>query len=333
MQQQSKSTEVMVMPAKKAMPKKSIWRKFLTLLSLIIAVLANIGVFYIWQQLQMNEQQNIKQIVALQQDVSKMSVLLVTHQRAWRGIEQNMQTITNQAQRNNADWTLLETDYLLKLAAFNLMFEHNVPLAQQLLVTADQRLQALNDPALWPVRQVLAEDITRLNATPKVDLPGVVARLGALAQQAEQLPQLPVTAPSTPSVTPMVDTSASYVDKLRHFVAGVGHALSTMVTITRDGDKFVPALLTTEQHTYLVTNIQSQLTLAQWAVIRRQDKIYQQTLTQVTDWLEHYYSTTNPAVKGMLQDIAALKTLDINPPMPDISHSLEALQKASGTKP
>ncbi len=331
------SQQVISTPPKTIAPKKPGSGKAIALLSLLVAIVAIAGIVYVWQQTQINEQQNIKQIVSLQQDVSKAMHLSMQQQEALRTTQQDVQTIGNQNRRDAAGWTLMEAEYLVRLATFNLIFERNVTLAQQLLAEADQRLQALNDPALWPVRQILAEDMAHLHAIPVVDLPGIVARLGALTQQAEQLPQLSVATPTqmptsiqATATTESQLTMATILQKIRLFVTAVGRALSTMVTITHAGDKFTPTLLTVEQHAYLITNIQSQLTLAQWAVVHRQQDTYQQALTQVTDWLTRYYSPENPLVHGMLQQIDEIKTIIVNPAMPDISHSLDAIQRAKG---
>jgi uroporphyrin-3 C-methyltransferase len=75
----------------------------------------------------------------------------------------------------------------------------------------------------------------------------------------------------------------------------------------------------------VVTNIQSQLTLAEWAVVHRQADIYQQSLLQVDNWLQHYFSIDSPLVQSMLKTTDALKKVSVNPATPIISRSIDAL--------
>lgn len=322
-----------VTPLANTAPKSARGGKPIAILSLLIALIAVACVFYSWRQAHMDTEQAIKQIVSLQQDTSRVKALLAQQQRALQVTMRDMQGVLAQNQRKESGLALMEVDYLVKMAAFNLTFENNVALAQQLLNAADQRIQASGDAEFWPLRQVFATDLAALNAVPAVDLPGLIARLGALSHLAEQLPQIPVAVipvESQEKPAPPNRTTATFSQTVQRFLKAAGNALSTMVIITRDEDKFAPSLLTADQRLYIVTNIQSQLTLAQWAAIHRQTAVYQQSLQQIVDWLNRYYAKENPLVQSMLKDMDGLKSIEVNPIVPNIDHSLEAIQTLKG---
>jgi len=330
--QEQVQTSIKAPAPKKDIQKSGSAGKIISILSLLFALAAAAAGWYLWQQLHNNQQQAHAQISQLQKDLSHANDLLTQQDQNLKKLQQESQALEQQNLENQSSHILLEVNYLTRLAAFHLMFENNTVLARQLLEAADQRLAANELPALWPLRQAFAKDIAMLNATPTVDLPGLMARLGSLNQQAEELPETPIpvaekkTDETVAPLTNQPTLASSFLDKVKKFGYAVGHALSDMVIVSKDS-KLVPSLLTAEQRLYVVTNIQSQLTLAQWAAVHRQQKIYQQSLLQVDTWLQRYFSADNALVKSMLKTVGDLKDVVINPETPTISLSLDALKK------
>ena len=70
------------------------------------------------------------------------------------------------------DWMLAESEYLVRMAGRKLWLEHDIVSAITLLGNADERIKALNDPSLMPIRKALAEDIAKLKGMPRVDREG-----------------------------------------------------------------------------------------------------------------------------------------------------------------
>jgi uncharacterized protein HemX len=46
----------------------------------------------------------------------------------------------------------------------------------------------------------------------------------------------------------------------------------------------------------------------------------------VQEWLNRYYDKNSSAVQVLQQDLMKMQTIDLTPPLPDISQSLELLQ-------
>lgn len=324
-------------PVKKAIKNPTQLKKIGARVGLLI-LLAAIGIaLYMWQQhirtYQKNVDKNIHEI--------KQALLQVKNrtEEASQKIATTQSALAEQKAFEQQNSTLLlEVNYLVRLASFHLLFDHNIELARQLLEAADAHLVTEESPAIWPVRKALAEDIAALKAAPDVDLPGVVARIGGLIQEAESLPKAPVPTRISkssdthkPEISPpnqparLSSTFHSFLAALKKIGEVSGSALSQMIIISKNNAD-TPILLTAEQYVYLITNVQSQLTLAEWAVIHRQEKIYQQSLLQVDTWLQHYFSPDNTVVQSMLSTLKALQNISVNPTMPSISHSMDALQ-------
>src|SRR5207244_941365 len=100
-------------------------------------------------------------------------------------------------------WELAESQYLIKLAVYNVSLVNNPALAMKLLQAADKNLQQLPDPDLLPVRKTLADNIAKLNATPTVDVAGLILKLQALQHEAATLPMYasPLVQPKTEKET------------------------------------------------------------------------------------------------------------------------------------
>lgn len=242
----------------------------------------------------------------------------------------NVQQQVNQFQTQNEmreNWLLSKAEYLTQLAAFNLVFQNDVITARKILAEADHQLESLNTPKIWAVRKVLANDIANLNTITPVDIAGIVAKIAVLSQQIEQLPHFPNLTIRPDQLKPATRTATITPMNVETIVKAVGHSLKDLVIVQHDTPA-APPLLPPDQYLYLITNIQFQLAMAQWAVIHQQPDLYQQSLNQAARWLTRYYSPGDPAVKSIASELQNLKTQVIKPALPDLSNSIEAIQQA-----
>src|SRR5690606_12456260 len=79
-----------------------------------------------------------------------------------------------------------------------ILTERQTANAAALLESADAILRDFDDPALFPVRKALADDITRLRMVEPVDRDGIYLRLGALVDAVDQLKSLLPEPPEAP---------------------------------------------------------------------------------------------------------------------------------------
>lgn len=218
---------------------------------------------------------------------------------------------------------LAQAEYLTRLANFSLSFERNVPVVVNLLKTADQQLSSLADPTLTSVRQSLANDIEALQAVPKVDLAGLIMRINAISQQINQLPIIPsqLKKPIMPAITTPPPPESFW----KRGLEATGRALKNVVVV-RHLEQPVEPLLPPELQTYLILNIQLKLSQAQWAALHQQPEIYQQSLQQAILWIRQYFVQNDNLTQNVLENLAELQKVNIKPPVPDISNSLNLLR-------
>jgi uroporphyrin-3 C-methyltransferase len=306
---------------------------------LCILIAGGVGLAWCWHNYEVQKQAALKkQINALQLAWTKTQAQVEHQAHMTDMLEQSLK------QYHQGTWPLAQAQYLVKLAAFNLAFENNAQLAIQILKAADSQLQATNDPSLLPVRSALANDIAHLSATAQVDVSGVIARLNAISGQIKDLPQrrlivagtasVPaislasdISAAQTPQTLPKTHYLTTAITWIKHFAEDIWEILKTLIVIHHNVPDAAP-LLPPEQYAYTVINIQAQLTLAQWAIIHQKPEVYAQSLKQAIDWIGRYFLASDPTVISVLQQLEELSKIDVKPALPDVSHSLDAIQQA-----
>jgi uroporphyrin-3 C-methyltransferase len=224
--------------------------------------------------------------------------------------------------RRPNDWLLAETDYLVKLAGRKLFLERDVVSATHLMESADQRIAALNDPSLVPLRKAMANDITTLKAVPLVDREGLVLRLTSLQQKVDQLPLANAILPDAPEskTVDVSDDISNWKDNLMTSLKGFSDNFITFRT--RDGNA-IP-LLSPEQHFYLRENVKAQLSIAIKSVYDEQQALYSTALKTALSWSSGYFSLEDNNVNQFNQLIKQLaeQNVQVNYPVKMESQTL-----------
>lgn len=224
---------------------------------------------------------------------------------------------------------LIQAEYLAQLAQLNLKYQGDVAGALSLLQMADQRLAKISLSPILEVRQVLAKNIAALEAVPAVDLSGVITQLNALSDQVEKLPLVPelprVQATlKQPKKNTKLDT---YLTDWKDALSTSWHALERVVIIRHHGQPMEP-LLAPEEYLYLKQNIQLQLQQAQWAALHQQQAIYVSALQRAASWVNHYFTDNGLISRAVQHSLGDLQKVTIQPVVPDITASLNAIQQA-----
>ena len=254
---------------------------------------------------------------AQQQDA--LSALQQSQEAALAASEAALLTALNDVSRQGPpsarEWQLAEAQYLLRIANHRLLMERDVPSALRLLKAADQILMELDDFSLHTVRARLADEILALGNVEGVDVQGLFLRLEALKGELDQLPlRLPEY---------LVDDQAQ-PDPQKGFWAMLGDEFSNYLQLRRfDGS--VKPLLAPEEAVYLELNLRLMLERAQLAALRREQFIYQESLTTAREWIEAYLDLEERPVQRMIDELSSLSDLTLDRPLPDISGSLNEL--------
>jgi len=221
------------------------------------------------------------------------------------------------------DWLLAEAEYLLRLASQRLLTERQTTNAAALMESADVILRDMSDPALYPVRKALAENITQIRLANPVDREGIFLRIGALADAVDSLNSL---LPDTAVVTEVTEAAepTSWYGRLW---GNVRQAARNMVGLIRVERRDVPLqpLLTLEQEQVLRYNLKVVLEQARLALLREEQVIYADSLSRASSWVaEHFAEDARTA--AFMAELEQLAAQSVSQELPSVTPSLQALQ-------
>lgn len=227
-----------------------------------------------------------QQAVEHANEVTHRAEVVLTQQQ--KTIESLQVAVADIKGRRPNDWLLAEADYLVKLAGRKLFLEHDVDSATQLMESADQRIAALNDPSLTPLRKAMANDITKLKTIPLLDRDGLVLRLISLQQQVDQLPLANAILPEAPQQQTQT-VSEDINNWQQNLMTSLKDFASNFITFrTRDGN--VVPLLSPEQHFYLKENLKAKLETAIKAVYSEKQAMYTTALSTAAQWSGSFFN-------------------------------------------
>lgn len=224
------------------------------------------------------------------------------------------------------DWLLAEAEYLMRMANQRLQLERDWEGSLSMLQAADNVLVETRNPAFNKVRAQLAKEILALRAAPALDYTGAVLRLQAVQDQIPQLPWVPdriLSETDQPQAEEAINADQNPLQTLWNNVSG---ALLNMVRI-RDREAPIEGPLSPDQQYYLQQNMHLMLEQAQIALLRQQADLYQQSLTRVSNWLNEYLMIKDERSRAVSDALAELKQWNVAPEIPDISVSLQWLQR------
>ncbi|MCE8026033.1 uroporphyrinogen-III C-methyltransferase [Billgrantia aerodenitrificans] len=235
-------------------------------------------------------------------------------------LDQVLAELSREQDADEREWLHAEAAYLLRLANQRLQLERDVEGAAALLRTADARLNEADNPALLSVRRAIAAELSVLDGVPRVDRSGLYLALNA---QQQRLAQLPLSReleeiPARPGIEEA--PTGGWQDQLSRF----GQELRELVVI-RHHDEALEALVTPEQESYLRQSARLILEQAQLALLKEEQELYEASLDKALAMIEGYYDTERNEVQAVIARLEELKGENIQPELPDISGSQQAL--------
>jgi len=220
-------------------------------------------------------------------------------------------------------WLLAEAEYYMQIANAQLQLANNPELAMLALTHADERILQLADPRLTNVRQALSDELRSLEVMEKPDTAGITLTLASLASVVESLPLQQEAAARAADPDSGVDPGLSGMDRAW---ASVRNAIDGVVKV-RDVEDASPALAAPEAQYFLRANLALQLQAARIALLRGEETIFRQSLTDADAWLGDYYDVDSTAVQSARETIAEIRDSVTRVAIPDISGSLRLLRQ------
>ena len=313
--------------------------------SVITLVLLFLFAFITWQWHQQTNAQSSQVTQRLSQLQQQQAIALSNTQAIDRLTQANQQlmaqlnalsqNMSHHAQQlaqlsggNRNDWLLSEAEYLLRLANQRLNLEHDVAGSELILKAADGVLKEIDDPALLPARVAVAEELLSLQGLANTDLQGAQARLRALMKMIPSLPERHQSKAGNSAVdsdSPATGSTPTKASNSQNLWVQILDELKKAVVIQRL-DQAVTPLLPPEQKYYLRHNLRLMYEQSALALVERDDESYQDSLNQAEQWLNDYFSTSDPQVKAQLEAVRDLKDIQLALALPDISQSLRLVK-------
>ena len=290
---------------------------------ILVAVLLIAGVIadvFFWKHV---EQENRNLQDRLQVKVDLLSAQLGRQQTDLSTLQSKLGQISRDIQQNHTAQSLDEIAYLLDVANLYLQINRDTGNAIKSLQLAQHELESLADPTLLPLRQAIASDLNSLNDAPKIDLADSLLKLQTLA---ESINRLSFTAASVNNMGASNPAAANakhwYQQTWREWWQGFKNLF-----VIRNNTTESSPVGKENQSRWIRENIAFTLAQAQWAVLQQKTAVYQQSLTQVRQWVNDHYPDS-PERQQILTRIDELNKIDLAPALPDIHASLQAVQQA-----
>lgn len=226
--------------------------------------------------------------------------------------------------RNRNDWVLAEAEQLLLMANYRLQLARDTQTAVVALRAADRRLEQLADPALLPIRKLIADEITEVQSLGRADVPGIALQLGSLANAVGKLP-LDTDRTFRPLSTAAVSQATEDEGSGWRFLREMWHDLIGLVRIRVSANVQKP-LLSPEQSYFLQENLRLMLYGAQLAALHGDSATYRQNIDSAQAWIKDYFDADAQAVNNAQQELGRLINEKIVIEPPNISGSLDALR-------
>jgi uroporphyrin-3 C-methyltransferase len=227
--------------------------------------------------------------------------------------------------RRPADWLLAEADYLVRIAGRKLWLENDVSTAMLMLQAADSRLEDIDDPSLFPVRKLIAEDIQTLHQINPISVNSVALALSGMIPQVNNLPLNALKIPEIEDNKAENELSDNISD-WRTNISKTWNALVDDFIQIETSDKPVLPYLSTEQRWLITEQLKLALSQAKSAALDEQESLYLNALQQAISLLVEHFQLDDNSVKQFADALQQLQNTDIAKDYPRQLQSASALK-------
>jgi uroporphyrin-III C-methyltransferase len=209
-------------------------------------------------------------------------------------LEKKLHTTLAEYHHTPDDWRLFKARHLLELAGLNAHWSTDTASTVAMLSEADAILSPLHNPALIDVRKTLAKDIHAIQSAPTTDITALLTQLNAARNSTWQL-----------SIHPLPEAPSTESHPRWQF-------LSHLVTIRHTSDQLAPKP-TLAYEALLRASIRMDIQEAEWAVLERNNIVYQLALNQALHNLKQSIVSDKARTDAMIKLLTQLKTISLYP--------------------
>lgn len=259
------------------------------------------------------------------QVLERAQSLVADLQRSQQALAQRFDSLQGEGQR---EWKLDEATYLLRLASLRLLAGEDVTAATGLLEAADRILREQPDSGIFAVREELARQLTELRTLPDVDRPGLYLQLSALREQAGRLQAPAPVYQVEQSDVPPVAAESRWQRVLQR--------LDGYVRVDFKRGRDIRPQMDRSELQRVRHSLQLQLEQAQWAVLRSEQAVWEQSFEQAEGVLAQFFEEDDRQVSVLRARFAELRGVNLQRQLPDLSvlqQSLDAYVQSRRSAP
>ena len=314
---------------------------------LVVAVIALISSFWLWQKLSGIQEQLARQSadssqVAIEargmakqaQDsaretaarlaVTETKLSEVSLQRSQ--LEELMQSLSRSRDEN----LVVDIESAIRLAQQQAQLTGSVEPVLAALKSADQRVSRAAQPRLTPLQRAIARDIDRVKAATVADTPGLLVKLDELVRLADELPVANAVNSSSPAV-PSKAASGPVAPSDAWWRKGLNLVLDEARGLVRVSRIEQPeaALLSPEQSFFLRENLKLKLLNARLGLLARQMDSVRSDLAAANLSMNRYFDPTSRKTQAALSSLSQVQAQLKVAEMPRLDNTLAALATAA----
>jgi uroporphyrin-3 C-methyltransferase len=281
-----------------------------------------------FRAMQQRMESDREQLARLEQTIREQMALSRSLQTATDAMGDRLQAaeaaVTGMSTREldaGAELDLAEVDYLLRLANERLKLFADPAAADAALEVADLHLAALDNPMYVGVRQEIA---AARRALATIDLPDYLDLAHRLDRVQEAIPGLSFRGEAAPAAAPQESAEAGWWAKAKSVFA-------SLVTVRRATE--AEGRLSIEDKDYVRQRIWLQVEIAHLALMRRDEASFEKALDRVEESVNSWFEEDDDAFETVAAEIEALRAIDIQPEVPDITGPWSTLRLLRGGRP
>lgn len=231
-------------------------------------------------------------------------------------IQSSLQQHSNQTQ----DWILLSARYYLELAQINAHWSDDTKTTLALLQQATRSLATIHDQRVFAIRQAIAKEIAEVQATPTLDVVGLLSQLDTVQNDIAALPLKSMATLINHNPTATNTTNPKTTD----WQTRLKNSLSSLqaLVIVRHHDENIVPLSTDMDASLLRERLRLNLQEAQWALLQTNDVIFQWSLGQAIKTIQHDFEPNAVITKTMVNTLRHLQQTHLIPQKIVLNQSL-----------
>lgn len=314
----SETTESMVNTNNEPRSKSLIGTIFLTLVLLTLAGVSGVSIFGYFQLNRENK--------ALTQAMDEVKQQSISNQQANAALQKALTDMQrteaeNQKKNDTVNWPVAEALYLIKLANHYLLLSHDTQRAYLLLQSAADILQQAQGQNLEPLRQSLQQNLSSFAAAAPDKTEEIYLQMATIYNQLDnlQLRPEPLQAEKPAPLQQTVDANLPWWKNEWNKTLA---ALSKVVIVRYTTSDNLPVVMP-EEKMFLYQNLHAQMEAAMTGLLHQNKGVYQVSLARLNSWINRYFVPNAPLTQNILQQIAQLQAVNIQPPAIDLTNTVQ----------